>query len=149
MDNLIICNRCSSNACYENNVSIVIKTYQCFGCGYVTNTLMKTGSQFLKQQMETLPDLYKELMGEDEKGFIWMPSYLNKEGIGMVFMNGGRAVDAYWAAVRALPVTEENKEEHVLKDGTYPKFYMDMKNMKKFEEKDYMEALDYINLFQK
>lgn len=149
MDKLIKCDRCSSNACYENSLNIAIKTYQCFGCGFVSNSLMKIGSGLLAKQMETLPNLYKELMGEDEKGKVWMPSYINKEGVGMVFMTGTRADDAVWAAVKALPVTEENKEEHKLKDGTYPKFYMDMKNMKKFEEKDYIEALDYLGLFQK
>jgi len=149
MDNLVTCSRCGSNACYENKINMVAKTYQCFGCGYITNSFMKKGSKLLAEQMETLPNLYKELMGEDEKGFVWMPSYINKEGVGMVFMTGTRADDAVWAAVKALPITEENKEEHKLKDGSYPKFYMDMKNIKKFKEKDYIEALDFLGLFQK
>jgi hypothetical protein len=148
-DKLTVCNRCGSNACYENKVNAVIKTYQCFGCGYVSNSIMKRGSEFLVKQMEVLPDLYKELMGEDEKGLIWMPSYINKKDMGMVFMNGARASEAKWAAVKAVKVTEENKEEHKLKDGTYPEYFMDMKNLKSFEEKDYMEALDYVGFFQK
>jgi hypothetical protein len=38
---------------------------------------MKRDSEFLQQQMEVLPELYKELMGEDENGIIWMPSVVN------------------------------------------------------------------------
>jgi hypothetical protein len=148
-DKLVTCTRCGSNACYENRVNAIIKTYQCFGCGFVSNTLMKKGSEFLVKQMETLPDLYKELMGEDKKGLIWMPSYINKPEMGMVFMNGTRASDAKWAAVKAVKVTDENMADHQLKDGTYPKYFMDMKNMQSFEEKDYMEALDFVGFFQK
>lgn len=148
-DKLTICTRCGSNACYENKINPAVKTYQCFGCGYISNSLMRKGSKLLAEQMTILPDLYKELMGEDEKGLIWMPSYVNKPSMGMIFMNGARASEAKWAAVKAIKLTEENKEGHALKDGTYPEYFMDMKNMKLFEEKDYMEALDFVNFFAK
>jgi hypothetical protein len=68
--------------------------------------------------------------------------------MGMVFMNGTRASEAKWAAVKAVKVNDENKEEHKLKDGSYPEYFMDMKNMKSFEEKDYMEALDFVGFFK-
>ena len=42
-----------------------IKNYQCYGCGFITNSLLKKDTQFFDEQMELLPNLYKELMGED------------------------------------------------------------------------------------
>ena len=68
MDNLIKCDRCNSDACYVQEVNETLKNYMCYGCGFITNTLMEDGSKFLKDQMELLPNLYKELMGEDNHG---------------------------------------------------------------------------------
>ncbi len=48
-----------------------------------------------------------------------------------------------WAGVRAIPVTEEDKK--ISKDQTHK---MDMKNVKHFDQKDFMEAADYIGMFK-
>lgn len=132
MDNLIECSRCGSDACYVAEVNDKIKNYSCFGCGFITNTLMTRDSEFLTEQMETLPDLYKELMGEDENGLVWMPNTINIPGQGMVFADGTRGDNWRWGAV--LPSEEDSKK-------------MDMATIKHFEERDYMEALDYIGVF--
>ena len=68
MDNLTICNRCDSDACYVHEINDQIKLYHCMGCGFQANTIMTRDSEFLKEQMEILPELYKELMVEDENG---------------------------------------------------------------------------------
>ena len=132
MDNLVICDRCGSDACYVTEVTNEIKTYSCFGCGFVTNTVMTRDSQFLEEQMTGLPDLYKELMGEDEKGLIWMPNTVNIPGKGMVFADGTSAEQWRWGAVLA---SEEGEK-------------MDMSTIKHFEEREYMDALDYIGVFK-
>lgn len=131
MDNLTICGRCGSDACYTTEVNDKIKNYSCFGCGFITNTLMTRDSEFLNEQMESLPDLYKELMGEDENGLVWMPNTVNVPSQGMVFADGTNGSNWKWGAV--LP--DESGEK------------MDMSTIKHFEERDYIEALDYIGVF--
>lgn len=131
MDNLITCTRCGSDAAYVQEVNDKIKTYSCFGCGFITNTLMTKDSEFLNEQMESLPDLYKELMGEDENGLVWMPNTINVPSQGMVFADGTNGSNWKWGAV--LP--DESGEK------------MDMSTIKHFEERDYIEALDYIGVF--
>lgn len=130
MDNLVICDRCGSDACYVTEVTNEVKTYSCFGCGFVTNTIMTRGSQFLEEQMAGLPDLYKELMGEDENGLVWMPNTVNIPGKGMVFADGVNSEQWKWGAVLA---SEEGEK-------------MDMSTIKHFEEREYMDALSYINV---
>ena len=132
MDNLTICSRCGSDACYTTEVNDKIKTYSCFGCGFITNTLMTRDSEFLNEQMESLPDLYKELMGEDENGLVWMPNTVNVPSQGMVFADGTNGSNWKWGAV--LP--DESGEK------------MDMSTIKHFSERDYIEALDYIGAFK-
>ena len=148
-DNLTICDRCGSDACYVQEVNHEIKNYMCYGCGFITNSLMKKGEEFFESQMETLPELYKELMGEDENTeLIWMPNTINLPNKGMVFADGKNGSNWAWAAVKAIPMPEEEQEKFKEKGKNF-KFKMDMENIKHYPEGDFMEALEYIGVFQK
>jgi hypothetical protein len=150
-DNLIKCARCEGDACYSQEVNESITNYMCYGCGFQTNSLMKKGEEFFEQQMETLPDLYKELMGEDEEGKIWMPTAINLPTKGMVFANGTRADNWKWSAVKAIPVKEEEKEKYPIpgKKGEFYEWRMDMSTITHYNEKDFLDALDFIGIFDK
>ena len=148
MDNLIICPRCGSDACYVDEVNQDIKTYFCYGCGFQTNSLMVDGNEFLIQQSEVLPELYKELFHTDKNGKVWMPSAVNLPQQGMVFASGNNADKWVWSAVKAVPVTEEEKTKYPIpgKIGEYYEWRMDMSTIAYFPERDYMEALSYIGV---
>jgi hypothetical protein len=150
MDNLIVCDRCGGNACYVQEVNHKIKNYMCYGCGFQTNSLMKKGEKYFDEQVEILPNLYKELMGEAGDGKIWMPSMVNLPTQGMVFANGTNASQWKWAAVKAIPVKEEEKSKYPIpgKKGQFYEYRMDMETLREFEEKEYMDALEYIGVFE-
>ena len=143
-DNLGICPRCGSDACYENNLGADYKIYQCYGCGFTTNTLMTEDSEFLEEQLEVLPELYKDLVYVDESGLNWIPSTINIENKGMIFVQGKSIEDWNWVACPAKELTEEEKSNFP-KDATYK---MDMKNASYFKERDFIEAMDYIGMFE-
>lgn len=150
MDNLIICDRCGSDACYVQEVNPELKNYFCYGCGFLTNTLMTEGSEFLTQQVEILPELYKALFYTDGKGKVWMPTMVNEPTKGMIFANGTTKEDWRWTAVKAVAVTEEEKEKYPIpgKKGQYYTWRMDMTTQRHYMEKDFIEALDYIGLLE-
>jgi len=141
MDNLTTCPRCGSDACYIDEVNQDIKTYFCYGCGFQTNSLMKEGEEFYTLQTETLPELYKDLISEDENGLKWMPSAINVHDKGMVFANGTSVNDWKWSAVKAVPLQEGDKK--LTEDQTHK---MDMETKMDFIEREYMDALSYIGL---
>ena len=145
MDNLTTCERCSSDACYVQEVNQDVKLHFCYGCGFQANTAMKRDSEFLQQQMETLPELYKELMGEDENGTIWMPSVVNLPDKGMVFADGPNGQQWQWAAVKATLMSEEEKSKFKTKGKEYD-YKMDMSTLKHFSEREFIEALTYIGV---
>jgi hypothetical protein len=147
MDNLIICPRCGSDACYVDEVNQDIKTHFCYGCGFQTNSLMKEGETFYENQVLVLPELYKDLMFKDGEK-VWFPSMINVPAYGMVFANGSSKNQWNWSAVKAVPVTEEEKEKYPIpnKKGEYYEWRMDMSTMKNFPERDFMEALSYIGV---
>ena len=145
MDNLTTCDRCGSDACYVQEVNQDVKLHFCYGCGFQANTAMKRDSEFLQQQMEVLPQLYKELMGEDENGTIWMPSVVNIPEKGMVFADGSNGQNWRWAAVKATLMSEEEKTKFKEKGKEYD-YKMDMTTITHYPERDFMEALSYIGV---
>jgi hypothetical protein len=150
MDNLTICDRCGSDACYVQEVSPEVSNYLCYGCGFITNTVMTEGSEFVTLQAEILPELYKDLFFKDVEGKIWMPNMVNQPDKGMVFAQGNNKENWRWTGVKAVPVKEEEKKKYPKpgKKDEYYEFRMDMSTAKYFEEKDFMDALEYIGIFE-
>ena len=149
-DNLTICPRCGSDACYEQELGANYKVSQCYGCGFTTNSQMTSKSQFLEEQLEILPELYKDLIFTDDKGYHWMPSAINNPEQGMVYADGKTPEEWKWSAVKAILIPEEDREKYPMpgKEGEYYKYKMDTSTLQKFEERDFMEALDYIGAFK-
>jgi len=109
---------------------------------------MKEGEEFYNEQVAILPDLYKDIMFTDKDDMIWFPTAVNMPQNGMVFYNGTTKENAKWAAVKAIEVTEEEKEKYPIKGkpGEFYQWRMDMTTMKPFEMKDFMEALSFIGV---
>ena len=127
-EKLTICPRCSSDACHEaSNEKLTV--WSCFGCGFTSNSTIIEGN--LQEVESVVPQLYLNLKFKDANGYYWYPNTVILEDKSMVFADGKSVEDWKWAAVQA----KENKA--------------DMTTVKHFEEKDFMEALDYIGFFEK
>lgn len=125
-EKLITCPRCGSNACHEaSNEKFTM--WSCFGCGFTSNSTM-TNEHFEKAE-EVLPELYRALKFIDENGYHWYPIALTFDDKAMVFAEGTTTQDWKWSAVQA-------------KNGK-----PDMTTKKEFDERDFMEALDYVGYF--
>jgi hypothetical protein len=142
MDNLVDCKRCGGNACYEQNIDENTTTWMCMGCGFTTSTLMLKDGEVVKNAIETSPELYKDIMFEDSDKRVWLPATITLPAKGMVFVDGTDKKDWKWAAVNAIPLQEGDKK--VSEDQTHK---MDMKNVKHFKQKDFMDALETIGFF--
>ena len=143
MDKLVVCARCGGNACYEQQINSEITTWLDWGCGFTTSTLMTEGSEIVKQAVETSPELYKDLMFKDTSGKTWLPATLTLPEKGMVFIDGTDKSNWKWAAVKAIPLQKTDKK--ATKDQTHK---MDMKNVKHFEQRDFMTAAEHIGMFE-
>lgn len=139
-DEIIDCPKSGGNLCYKIEISKDITNYFSLSCGFWTNSLMKPESDFYKDQMELLPELYKDLAWLDDKtGLIWIPNHTNIPDLGMVFADGTSTDEWAWAAVKAIPLGKDDKK--LAENQTHK---MDMKNIKHFKERDYIDALSYI-----
>ena len=140
-DEIINCPKSGGDLCYKLEVSKDITSYYSLSCGFWTNSLMTEGSQFYTEQMELLPELYKDLAWKDPKTeLIWLPHTINDPVMGMVYAEGTSKDDWRWAAVKAKPVVKEEQEKF---KSTHK---ADMSTVAYYPERDYMDALSYIGV---
>jgi len=145
-DKLIECNRCGGNACYEQHINEEVTTWLCMGCGFTTSTLMLPGSKVVEDLKETAPELHKDLLFTDKNNRVWAPATITLPGKGMVFLDGTDADSWKWAGVQAVEITaEERKEKNFPEDQTHR---MDMKNIKHFDKREFMDACEIIGFFE-
>ena len=149
MDNLTKCPCCGSDACSISPLAPAIDAHLCWTCGFNTHTGMVDGSEFEKTTYESTAEIIKDLK-QVHDGLAWYPKVINLQEKGMVFPEWNKRLqDWYWAAVNAVPVTEEEKEKYPdpANPGEFYKFRMDMKNIKRFNKLEFMDAVELIGLF--
>lgn len=145
-DQLVECKRCGGNACYEQHVSDELSTWLCMGCGFTTSTMMDKDGPTTSNTLETSPELYKDLMFVDDTNKAWFPATITLPEKGMVFIDGVSKQDWKWAAVKAIPLTNEEKES-----GRFPEgqdYKMNVRESLKFDQKDFMDALEVIGFYE-
>jgi len=146
MDKLTECKRCGGNACYEQAVDSNTTTWMCMGCGFTTSTQLLEGSKLYKDTTETSPELYLDLIHIDDEKKAWVPATITLPGKGMVFIDGTSKSDWQWSAVKAIPITDEDRKLKKYPEGQTVK--MDMQNASKFGQKQFMDALEVIGFFE-
>ena len=146
-DNLVYCKRCKQPSCYELEASPSVKVYQCMGCGFQTLSLMKEGTNFYNEQVESLAELYKDLFYTDDEGKVWFPQTVNIAEKGMVYVNGTSILDWKWNAIKSTKVLEEEKENFKIPyTNEYYEYKMDYDTLKSYEQDSFLEALAYIGV---
>jgi|TARA_B110000438_G_scaffold132806_1_gene128799 hypothetical protein len=144
-DEIIDCPKSGGDLCYKVEINGNVTNYMSISCGFWTNSLMKEGEEFFELQMSELPELYKDLAWKDPKTeLIWLPNTINTDA-GMIFADGKNSSDWKWAAVKSIPQYKVPEGATVV-DMDKPTFKPDMSTIQHFKERDYMEALSYLNI---
>lgn len=143
-DNLETCPKCKApESCYVTPLNEVHNSYNCLNCGFLTNDLLKEGDYDVEAYESEMPELFKDIKYTDEHSRVWYPNVINLETKGTVFPNGSSKDNWHWAAIKSVPLTEEERESARFKGKQYKS---DSKTMQKFDE-DYFAACDYIGFF--
>jgi hypothetical protein len=140
---LIKCPCCGSDAC-SKTVNDTSEIYLCWTCGMTTTSELVDGSNFEQENFEHTAELIKDLK-QVHNNLAWYPKVINLQEKGMVFPEWNKRVkDWYWAAVKAIPVVEEEKEKYPdpSNPGEFYKFKMDIKNIKRYDKLCFMDAAE-------
>ena len=146
---LIKCPCCGSDAC-SKTANGDNEVYLCWTCGMTTTSELIDGSEFETNNYQDTAELIKDLK-QVHDGLAWYPKVINLPENGMVFPEWNKRVkDWYWTAVKAIPVTEEEKDQYPDPNnpGEYYKFRMDIKNMKRYDKMCFMDAAEEIGMFE-
>jgi hypothetical protein len=147
--NLIECPCCGSNAC-SKTLKGDNEVYLCWTCGMTTTNELIDGSDFEKENYDQTAELIKDLK-QVHNNLAWYPKVINLQENGMVFPEWNKRVqDWYWAAVKAVPIIEEEKEKYPDPNnpGEFYKFKMDIKNIKRYDKMCFMDAAEQIGMFE-
>mgnify|MGYP003627501891 FL=1 len=153
-DKLVTCKCCKNDACYESEFTTQdgpINTWLCMTCGFTTNSTMTKDSEALKQTLELTADLIRDLR-QDHDGLSWFPTAITMPDKGMVFPEPMKdKKDWGWTVVKAIPIPEEDqvKFPDPTNPGTFYKNKMDMKNLKRFNKLEFMDAAEDLGMFEK
>lgn len=143
-DQLSTCPKCGCDGCYITPINETKNNYFCWGCGFQTNDLMKEGEFDFAAYEELLPELYKDVKHVDSEKRVWYPIVINVEDKGTVFLNGKTKEGVEWSAIKTVSLTEEEKRQPKYKGKSHKS---DPKSLKSFGS-DFIEAVDYVGLFQ-
>ena len=154
-DKLVVCKCCGSNACYESEFTTQegkVQTWLCMTCGFTTNTTMSTNGETLKQTLELTAELIKDLR-QDHDGLAWFPTAITMPNKGMIFpepIKKGEK-DWQWTVVKAIPIPKNEQEKYPdpTNPGTFYKYKMDMKNLKRYNKLEFMDAAEELGMFKK
>ena len=146
---LIECPCCGSDAC-SKTTNGGTDVYLCWTCGMTTTSELIDGSDFEIENYSNTAELIKDLK-QVHDNLAWYPKVINLSENGMVFPEWNKRVkDWYWAAVKAIPVTEEEKEKYPDPNnpGEFYKFKTDIKNIKRYDKLCFMDAAEEIGMFE-
>jgi hypothetical protein len=109
-EEIINCPKSGGDLCYKVQVAPEIYNYMSLSCGFWTNSFMTEDHEFYMQQMETLPELYKDLAWKDpQTGLIWLPNTINNTEQGMIFANGSKFPIGNGQPLKQLKSLKKNK----------------------------------------
>ena len=144
-DQLTNCRKCGSPLCYERHLEGIV-SWDCLQCGFTTNTLLLENTEGVLTYESLLPNLFRDIKFVDKDGFVWFPTTVTKEGVGIVFPDGTSQHDWKWAFAPHVEVSEEEKERFKRPDGSYHKYKTDMKRVLHFDKEYFSQALEAAGL---
>ena len=150
-DEIIQCPKTGGDLCYKIEVTPEVTNFFSLSCGFWTNTLMKHGEPFYEEQLEGLPEIYKDIMWVDEAtNLVWLPIMMQEKEKGMLFAEGKDKDNWKWAAVPSYKIPHSERKHHPV-PGSPNKFMDWTTNMEKkqtYEEGDFIEAMEYLGFLQ-
>lgn len=119
-------------------------------CGFTSNSTMTKDSDTLKQTLELTADMIRDLR-QDHDGLAFFPTAITMPDKGMIFPEPIKDTDDWgWTVVKAIPIPEEDQEKYPdpTNPGTFYKNKMDMKNLKRYDKLNFMDAAEELGMFK-
>lgn len=100
-DELTKCSRCGDESCYVQYIPpTMLRLDYCLGCGFQSSPSYND-AQTLEASLKYLPTIYKILIDQEEESLkIWIPTFINVEGLGVIYANGIDRDNWWWESTK-------------------------------------------------
>ena len=117
--------------------------YLCMKTGYMSNSKFKVGSPELTAELDRFPDLVRAVQFYDEeREIVWIPTFINVPGKGMVFPEGNLEAWGWaYAPIVDIPESEQSKYPVPEKEGEFYTSKLDIENAIKYSKNEFDKAL--------
>ncbi len=135
----ITCPHClSDKQCFQEEVKVEnFSSYQCFNCGFMSNSLYTNDSDALKRIQDSTTDLMNEISFYDyDRKIHWFPTILNMGKFGMIYPEGTKDNWSWkFASVRKL--TEEEQKNPMYEGHEHT---LDIENSREYGQYEFINA---------
>ena len=136
----ITCPNCfNDKQCFEEKLNAVedFSSFQCFNCGFSSNTSYKNGSEALEKVESTSTQLMSEIsMYDYDREIHWFPTILNMGKLGIIYPEGTKD-NWVWKFAEVRKLSPEEQKDPVYEGNEYT---LDMENAKQYGQYEFMEA---------
>ena len=112
---------------------------------------MTEDSDALKQTLELTADLIRDLR-QDHDNLAWFPTAITMPEKGMIFPEPIKEDNDWkWTVVKTIEIPEEDQDKYPdpRNPGTFYKKRMDMKNLKRYNKLEFMDAAEDLGMFDR
>ena len=140
MERVIDCPICFDNdTCFED-VQEKFKSYMCFNCGFMSNSMYtKDNLDKIEQSTSQLVNDLKFL--DEDRKLYWYPAIVNMGPKGVIYPEGSIS-EWVWKYAQVVEVPEEIREKYPIpgKDGEFYKERLDVENAKTYGQYEFINA---------
>lgn len=124
-----------------NNLCVLVEaldngmnSYLCMESGFVSNDMLRVGSDMISQYEENISQLMRDVKHIDEsRGLVWYPTYMQIENF-VLYCSGTSNKDLGWEIASIIPLSDEDSKNYPIPgtDGQYFTARVDIDNSEYF-----------------
>ena len=124
-----------------NNLCVLVEaldngmnSYLCMESGFVSNDMLRIGSDMISQYEENISQLMRDVKHIDKsRGLVWYPTYMQIENF-VLYCSGTSTKDLGWEIASIIPLSDEDSKNYPIPgtDGQYFTARVDIDNSEYF-----------------
>ena len=124
-----------------NNLCVLVEaldngmnSYLCMESGFVSNDMLRIGSDMISQYEEIISQLMRDVKHIDKgRGLVWYPTYMQIENF-VLYCSGTSTKDLGWEIASIIPLSDEDSKNYPIPgtDGQYFTARVDIDNSEYF-----------------
>lgn len=122
-----------------------LTSYMCMESGFTSHEKLTIDSDYTRKYEEMITQLMRDVKHNDHsRGLVWYPSFININGVGMLYTIGTNSSDMTWQMARVVNIIGDERLKYPIpgKENEYFTSRLDVENAMTFDAMNFENALD-------